>query len=93
MRKEPLTEKVIARICKHMNQDHHEALIEYAIQYGGVKHPKQVKLINLSKSGIKLLVDEDIIAINFQQPISSSEDAHKALVSMFKALPRKPKQD
>ena len=39
MAADPLTDAVSARICKHMNDDHAEAVLAYAHHYGGVNAP------------------------------------------------------
>ena len=33
---DPLTPDVSARICTHMNDDHAEAVLDYARHYGGI---------------------------------------------------------
>ena len=48
MTTEPLTPNVSSRICSHMNNDHQDSLIDYASFYGGIKEPKEVKLIEIN---------------------------------------------
>ena len=36
MTADPLTPAVSERICRHMNDDHGDAVLQYALHYGGV---------------------------------------------------------
>ena len=84
MNSEPLTSNVRARICKHMNEDHQAALIQYAKRYGKVDEPIQSKMIDLTPLKIKLEVDSAIIEIFFDHKLIDSADAHRTLVAMIK---------
>tara|TARA_B100000029_G_scaffold192646_1_gene190698 strand:- start:200 stop:472 length:273 start_codon:yes stop_codon:yes gene_type:complete len=86
MASEPLDAQVSARICKHMNDEHHEALIEFAKSYGGISHPKKVKMINLTPLAIKLDADGEQVEIAFDHELINSSDAHHSLVSMLKRI-------
>ena len=84
MPKDSLTPKISARICKHMNDDHPEALITFAKRYGGIVNPKKAKMIDLTSLTMKLDVDGKTIEIPFDHKITDSEDAHRSLVAMLR---------
>ena len=84
MKTDPFSQNVSARICKHMNNDHQEALIQYATRYGGINKPTKAKMIELTSLAMKLEVDGDVIEISFDHKLIDSTDAHKTLVAMLK---------
>ena len=87
MSSDPLTADVSARICRHMNKDHAEAVINYAHYYGGVSDPKTVQMVAINPDLMELNVDGKQIKINFDHTLADSEDAHRTLVAMLKAIP------
>ena len=90
MQTESITQRISDRICKHMNEDHSNALLAYASHYGGLKKPKKAVMEELTSKEMQLNVDEKVIHIPFDHPLTDSEDAHRTLVSMLKAIPPSP---
>ena len=88
MTREPLTSKVSERICGHMNKDHTEALIAYANHYGGLENSQKVKMVSINSQSMELLADGETIEIIFKEAINDSDQAHKKLVEMMKAIPK-----
>ncbi len=88
MAPEQITAVVSARICKHMNADHQDAVLAYAKHYGEVKQANSAKMIEVTPIAMKLAVDGELIQIRFSHKLTDSEDAHRTLVSMLKAIPR-----
>ena len=86
---EPITSTVSDRICKHMNDDHSDALINYAKFYGGLSQkPSNARMLEITGTAMRLEVDEEIINIYFNHTLMDSEDAHKTLVAMLRAIPK-----
>ena len=81
---EPLTPTVSTRICKHMNDDHPDALLEFAKFFGGIIKPNKAKLIELTSLAMQLEVDGKPIEIAFDHKVMDSEDAHRTLVAMLR---------
>ena len=71
-----------------MNADHMDAVIKYALHYGGVEEFKEVIMTNLTSKSLELKVDQKIIQIPFDHTLKDSEDAHKTLVKMLKSIPK-----
>ena len=88
MNKEAIDNAISKRICNHMNTDHKDAVISYAIHYGGIKNVKKAKIISLNSLFMELDVDNQIIQIKFDHILQDSKDAHKTLVSMLKSIPK-----
>ena len=88
MSSEPLNKETSTRICKHMNADHKDALINYAKHYGGVKECQEVNMTDLTTKFIELEVDKQIIKIHFDHTLKGSKDAHTTLVKMLKSIPQ-----
>ena len=88
MSSDPLTADVSARICRHMNNDHAEAVINYAHYYGGVSDPKTVQMIAIDPDVMELEVDGKLIKISFDHTLTDSEDAPRTLVAMLKSIPK-----
>ena len=88
MSADPLTPEVSARICAHMNDDHAEAVLAYARHYGGIGSASEASMLEVQSSGMLLKVDGSDLHIPFDHAISDSEDAHRTLVAMLRAMPR-----
>tara|TARA_Y100001968_G_scaffold261607_1_gene249526 strand:+ start:152 stop:424 length:273 start_codon:yes stop_codon:yes gene_type:complete len=88
MSSEKLSSDVSSRICQHMNSDHKDALVQYAIHYGEIDTCKEVTMTKLTSKYLELDVDRKLIRINFDHSLKDSQDAHKTLVAMMKALPK-----
>ena len=54
---DPLTDAVSTRICKHMNDDHAEAVLAYAKHYGGVSNPAAASMVSVKAETMELEVD------------------------------------
>ncbi len=90
MAADPLTPDVSARICAHMNDDHADAVLAYASHYGGVATPAAARMLAVTAEAMELEVDGQSIQIPFDHALTDSEDAHKTLVAMLRAMPRNP---
>ncbi len=87
MSKDPLTNEASKRICKHMNEDHDDAIKSYASYYGGIKNPVKAKMIEITSQKMVLNVDGSLISIDFDHILANSEDAHQTLISMLRSIP------
>ena len=88
MAADPLTSAVSERICKHMNDDHTEAVLAYARHYGGVEAPQQARMVAVRPEAMELEVDGQRLAVAFDHTLSDSEDAHRTLVAMLRSMPQ-----
>ncbi len=88
MAADPLTSAVSERICKHMNDDHAEAVLAYARHYGGVEAPQQARMVAVRPEAMELEVDGQQLDVAFDHTLSDSEDAHRTLVAMLRAMPQ-----
>ena len=89
MAADPLTPAVSDRICRHMNDDHADAVVAYARHYGGITTAEQVRMLAVAPEAMRLEVDGSVLEIPFDHTLSDSEDAHRTLVAMLRALPGK----
>ncbi|MGQ9838901.1 MAG: DUF2470 domain-containing protein [Cyanobacteriota bacterium] len=85
---DPLTPQVSDRICKHMNNDHADAVLLYALFFGQVKRATQAQMRAIDSGGMDLWVQgeegEQTVRICFDHPLKDSEDAHHTLIGMVK---------
>lgn len=85
---DPLTPEVSDRICKHMNEDHADAVLIYAKTFGQVNEAIAAAMLKIDTEGMDLQVDLDgkstPIRIAFDHPLQDSEDAHQTLIAMVK---------
>ena len=88
MAADPLSPAVSDRICKHMNEDHAAAVVAYARHYGGISDAKTATMCKVGVEALELEVDGKPVQVPFDHPLSDSEDAHRTLVAMLRALPR-----
>ncbi len=87
MASDPLTEAVSDRICRHMNKDHGEAVLAYARHYGGAQQATAARMLRVNPEAMELEVDGGNLSVPFDHVLTDSEDAHRTLVAMLKALP------
>ena len=88
MTKKSLSAEDSKRICKHMNEDHAEAVVAYARHYGNRSKASKAKMLEISSESMKLEVDGQLMEIPFDHKLNDSEDAHRTLVSMLRQLPK-----
>ncbi|MCJ2543172.1 DUF2470 domain-containing protein [Thermostichus vulcanus] len=83
-----LTPQVSDRICKHMNDDHADAVVLYALVFGQVQGATQARMQAIDSEGMDLWVQgeggEQTVRIPFDHPLKDSEDAHHTLIEMVK---------
>lgn len=90
MAADPLTPAVSDRICKHMNDDHAGAVLAYARHYAGLTKAEQARLLAVRAEAMRLEVDGTPVEVPFDHTLSDSEDAHRTLASMARAVPGNP---
>ena len=88
MTADPLTDAVSTRICQHMNDDHAEAVLAYARHYGGISAPTAARMLAVKPEAMELEVDGSKVSIAFDHTLTDSEDAHRTLVGMLRAMPK-----
>jgi putative heme iron utilization protein len=88
MAADPLTAAVSERICRHMNQDHADAVLAYARHYGGVPAPETARMLRVLPESMELEVDGHPVSVAFDHTLSDSEDAHRTLVAMLRGIPQ-----
>jgi putative heme iron utilization protein len=88
MAADPLTPAVSDRICKHMNEDHAEAVLAYARHYGGMEGAQAARMVAVAPNAMSLEVDGAPVQVAFDHTLSDSDDAHRTLVAMLRAMPK-----
>jgi putative heme iron utilization protein len=88
MAADPLTPAVSDRICKHMNEDHAPAVLAYARHYGGLSTAGSARMLSVASEAMRLDVDGVAVEIPFDHALQDSDDAHRTLVAMLRALPQ-----
>lgn len=88
MAADPLTPAVSERICAHMNADHAAAVQAFARHYGGAANVGAAQMLRVQPEAMVLLVDGQELSIPFDHQLSDSEDAHRTLVAMLRAMPQ-----
>jgi len=88
MAADPLTPEVSDRICKHMNDDHTEAVLAYARHYGGIQGGEAARMVAVAPDAMTLDVDGVSVQVEFDHTLSDSDDAHRTLVAMLRAMPK-----
>jgi putative heme iron utilization protein len=86
MAADPLTPAVSDRICKHMNDDHAEAVLAYAHHYAGVGSARSARMLAVTPEAMRLEVDGTPVEVPFDHTLTDSEDAHRTLVAMLRTL-------
>jgi putative heme iron utilization protein len=70
-----------------MNEDHASAVVAYARHYAGITAAKSARMLAVGPEAMRLEVDGTPVEVPFDHTLSDSEDAHRTLVAMLRALP------
>ncbi|MBX2864063.1 MAG: DUF2470 domain-containing protein [Leptolyngbyaceae cyanobacterium MAG.088] len=85
-----ITPPVSDRICKHMNDDHADAVLLYAQKFGNATAATAAIMKAIDTTGMDL--DATVegqttpVRISFERPLADAKDAHHVLVEMLKQV-------
>jgi putative heme iron utilization protein len=83
-----LSPQVSDRICKHMNDDHADAIVLYAQVFGGLSGVTAAQMERIDPTGMDLAVEvagtSQSLRIPFDHELQDSEDAHQTLIAMVR---------
>lgn len=83
-----ITPEISDRICKHMNEDHGEAIVLYAKVFGNSPDAESAEMVAIDPQGMDLTAQiggkETPVRIEFDHTLQDSEDAHQTLITMVK---------
>ncbi|MEH1874912.1 DUF2470 domain-containing protein [Nostoc sp.] len=86
---------ISSRICKHMNDDHADAIVVYAKAFGGVTSASAAQMLSIDAQGMDLTaqVNAEVVPvrIQFDHVLADAEDAHQTLIAMVKQARLKAK--
>lgn len=81
-----LSEEDVERIIEHMNAEHENDLLLFAQVYAGEAGATAARMTGIDAEGIGLEVTlpkgQKEVRIEFDTPVHTPEDAHRALVDM-----------
>jgi putative heme iron utilization protein len=76
------------RICKHMNEDHADAVALYAKAFGNEPQTIAAEMLKIDAEGMDLSVQTEEtrkpLRITFDHSLQDAEDAHHTLIAMVK---------
>ncbi len=85
---ESITPSISERICKHMNEDHSEAIALYAKAFGNQPQTEIATLESIDPQGMNIsaqIAGETVpVRVEFDHTLKNAEDAHHTLVAMIK---------
>lgn len=85
---ESFSPEISDRICKHMNEDHAEAIALYAKTFGNTPNTETAQLLSIDAEGMNLMTQvngESLpLRIQFERTLKDAEDAHHTLIEMVK---------
>lgn len=67
---------------EHMNEDHSDAVANYAIVFGKARGDEGWVLTGIDADGFDLAAGDRMMRIFFKQPLADAPDMHKALVAL-----------
>jgi putative heme iron utilization protein len=83
-----ITPAISDRICKHMNDDHADAVLLYARVYGNATAATAATMVSIDPDGMILNTlingEETPVRVPFDHTLVDSEDAHHTLIAMLK---------
>lgn len=87
---ELITPQVSDRICKHMNDDHADAVVLYVRHYGNLPEASSAHMLSIDAEGMELLAQvhgqEQPVRVPFASPLKDAKEAHVVLVDMLKSV-------
>ncbi|MBF2015664.1 MAG: DUF2470 domain-containing protein [Rivularia sp. T60_A2020_040] len=87
---EEFSVQISDRICKHMNEDHAEAVALYAKAYGDLEDATAAQMLSIDAEGMNLQAEvngESVpVRIAFDHTLENAEDAHHTLIAMLKQV-------
>lgn len=85
---EAITPAISDRICKHMNQDHQDAIVLYAKAFGNTPQTESALMDSIDPQGMNISArvgSETLpVRVEFDHTLKDAEDAHHTLVAMIK---------
>ncbi|MEA5579527.1 DUF2470 domain-containing protein [Anabaena sp. UHCC 0451] len=76
------------RICKHMNEDHANAVVIYAQAFGNIENVTTAQMLSIDAQGMNLTAQvngETVpVRVQFDHVLADAEDAHQTLIAMVK---------
>lgn len=85
---EEFSSEISSRICKHMNEDHADAVRLYAQAFGGVTSVTAAEMLSIDAQGMDITAQVDgklvPVRIPFDHVLADAEDAHHTLIAMIK---------
>lgn len=85
-----ITPAVSDRICKHMNDDHADAVLLYAQKFGDATAATAATMKAIDTTGMDLDAtvsgETTLVRISFERPLADAKDAHQVLVEMLKKV-------
>jgi putative heme iron utilization protein len=83
-----ISPQISDRICKHMNEDHADAIALYAQVFGQLTAVNAAEMVRIDPQGMDLNVQmnggHQLLRIEFDHELQDSEDAHQTLIAMVK---------
>jgi putative heme iron utilization protein len=81
--------EVSERICKHMNEDHGDAVLLYAQNFSNITDSTTASMLSIDSEGMNLKVNvsngaSEEVRILFDHILVDSEDAHQTLIAMVR---------
>ncbi|MBC7970161.1 MAG: DUF2470 domain-containing protein [Verrucomicrobia bacterium] len=85
---ESFSPQISDRICRHMNEDHAEAVLLYAKVFGAATAATAAEMVAIDAHGMDLLSQvggtPTPTRVVFDHVLKDAEDAHHTLVDMMK---------
>jgi putative heme iron utilization protein len=92
---DPITKTVSDRICKHMNEDHADAVLIYAQAFGNLPAATAATMNSIEPESMEIVAEVNgetlPVQIKFDHVLQDSEDAHQTLIAMIKQARQKAK--
>lgn len=86
---DPITPAISDRICKHMNDDHADAVLTYAQVYGKALSAEAATMSAIDPLGMDLTATVAgktvTLRVPFDRELTDSEDAHQTLIGMIRS--------
>ncbi|MGF1523756.1 MAG: DUF2470 domain-containing protein [Leptolyngbyaceae cyanobacterium] len=83
-----ITAAVSDRICKHMNDDHADAVLTYVQVFGNTQAATAAKMDSIDPEGMNLTAEVGgasvPVRVKFDHPLENAKEAHHVLVDMLK---------
>lgn len=84
-----LSKESAKAVVSHMNEDHQDAVLEYALAFGKIENGTSARMLLMTSHYMDIAVQSSTqltIRVHFDSPVATREDSRIRLVALLKSI-------